>query len=274
MSLLTRLFTSISKRQKALEEDVNLLKYIEPEALKVKIQNVPFRHVVIDNFFTPDFLKSLTGYYHEILTKGISDKETDLDKFHPFEEKINYDGFVFSPEPTLEEPLKLFFSVEWNMFFSRLFNKPTTFGTSFALHYHPPHDRTGWVHNDYATYLFPHKLILSNGVTGTRGEEGKTKLTDAELRVRNFKQKRTIAIIYYFNNPEWSEGDGGETGLYSAKDEKALVKKIEPINNRLFAFDISPESFHAFQENFKERNTLIQWFHADLDWSEEKYGFL
>lgn len=274
MSILSRLFVAINKRNKALEEGIDLKNYINPHAFKAAKESTPFSHVVIDNFFKEDFVIKLQQHYNELLSKGLSSSPSEEARFRPFEEKINYDGYVFSPSPTLEEPLKLFFSVNWNMFFSKIFHKPTTLGTNFAFHHHPKGDRTGWVHNDYATYFFPHKLVLSNGVNATKDKEGDVQLTRAESQVKSLKQKRAIAIIYYFNNPEWKEGDGGETGIYSSKESSSLVKNIAPINNRILAFDVSPESYHAFQENLKERNTFVQWFHTDLEWSEKKYGFL
>lgn len=274
MSTLSRIFTAVNKRYKALDEDINLSDYIQAHALDVKVNSEPFNHVVIDNFFKEDFLEELTHYYQTIFSKGLVDDDTEKERFHLFEKKINYDGYVFSPEVTQEEPLKLFFSVAWNRFFSNIFNKPTTFGTSFALHHHPTGDKAGWVHHDYATYTFPYKLVLPNGVTGTRGEAGKVTLTPAEEKTKNIQQKRTIALIFYFNNPEWKEGDGGETGLYTSKSEDSLFKKVAPVNNRLLAFDVSPQSFHAFQENHADRNSFVQWFHVDLEWAEHKYGFL
>lgn len=274
MSTLARLFISLNKRYKALEEDIVLSDYIQPHAFTAKLEKKPFNHIVIDNFFKEEFLQELTSYYQSIFSKGLSDDENEVNRFHLFEKKINYDGYVFSPEPTQDEPLTLFFSIAWNEFFSNLFGKPTTFSTNFALHHHPIGDRTGWIHHDYATYVFPHKLVLPNGVNAARGEDRKVKLSDTEEKVKNVRQKRTIALIYYFNNPEWKEGDGGETGLYSSKDEASLMKKVAPINNRLLAFDVSPQSFHAFQENLKVRNCIVQWFHIDLEWCEKKYGFL
>lgn len=273
MSLLFRLFTAVDKYQKSLDEDFDLKEYIQPHALSVKLELYPFRYAVIDDFFKPEFFEKISQYHQSLLSQGVSDNVKDTHKFHRFDEKIDYDGYVFSPRPTTQEPLKLFFSLKWNIFFSKLFHKPTTFGTNFALHHHTPKDRTGWVHHDYATYIFPHKLVLSNGVTATVGEE-ESYPEDPKVYKLFFKQKRTIAIIYYLNNPEWKDGDGGETGLYSSKDKKSLVKKIAPVNNRLLVFDVSPASFHAFQENLKERNSVVQWFHADLDWCEKKYGFL
>lgn len=274
MSFTSRFFTALNKRTKALEEDVDLSNYLQPEAFSVKPKTEPFSYIVIDNFLKPEFEQQLKKYYDQIFKKGLSSDVKDATRFHPFDERINYDGYVFSPELKLDEPLKLFFSVQWNLFFSKLFNKPTTLGTNFAFHHHPARDKTGWVHNDYATYFFPHKLILPNGVTATRGEASEYKLTDGENLAKTHYQKRSIALIYYFNNPEWKEGDGGETGLYKTKDEKSLVIKVAPVNNRLLAFDVCPESFHAFQENLKDRNTFVQWFHSELEWCEGKYGFL
>lgn len=276
MSILSRAIIAVKKEQKALEEEVDLLEYLQPHALKAKIENKPFKHVVVDNFFKEEFLDKLVTYFDLKFKEGLSGDQDDKNKFHVFKKEINYDGYVFTPNLTQDEPLKLFYSVTWNLYFAKLFRKPTTFGTNFALHHHPAGDRTGWVHHDYATYTFPHRHVLSNGVTGTQGEDdnGNQKLISPGVGEKKLKQKRTIAILFYLNNPEWKEGDGGETGLYTSKDKSSLVKKIAPINNRLLAFDVSPESYHAFQQNFKERNVFVQWFHADLDWCEKEYGFL
>ena len=73
-----------------------------------------------------------------------------------------------------------------------------------------------------------------------------------------------MAILFFLETDGWKEGDGGETGLYSA-DGKTLLKKVAPLNNRLLAFQISPLSMHAFQKNNTERNSVVQWLHAPAE---------
>jgi len=274
MSLLHRIFTSINKRHKALEESVRLEDYMQPESFSPTMMTTPYRYVVIDNFFKPEFVEELSVYFNNMLAKGLGTDHIDRSKFRFFDPKIKYDGYVYTVPLGAPAPLDMFQSVAWNLFFTKLFGKPTTFGTNVALHHHPPHDKTGWVHNDYATYVFPQKTVLPNGVYISSGELPKGVSVPSMPLIKNFKQKRTIALLYYFNNPEWKEGDGGETGIYSSKSKDSLTVSVAPVNNRLLAFDISPASFHAFQENMKDRNCLVQWFHADLDWCEKEYGFL
>lgn len=271
---MSRLHLNFLKKYKSLQETIDLAEYLNDESFLYSLQEKPFKYVVIDNFFKPEFLNQIKEKFDKTIELGLTEDHNDLSRFRFFNPKINYDGYLFTPQLTDEEPLKLFYSLNWNLFFSKMFNKPTTFGTNFALHHHPTGDRTGWVHNDYATFVFPQLRKLSNGVHRTFKEEQDGLDRPKGDLPEPYLQKRVIALIYYFNNDEWKEGDGGETGLYSSKNIDDLVAKIAPINNRMLAFDISPKSFHAFQKNLKERNCFVQWFHSDLEWCEEKYGFI
>jgi len=79
--------------------------------------------------------------------------------------------------------------------------------------------------------------------------------------------------MFYLANKPWQEGDGGETGLYANYNKNSLVKKIAPVNNRLFAFEISPVSFHGFLNNKKsERNTITHWIHQEPTSVFRKFG--
>jgi Rps23 Pro-64 3,4-dihydroxylase Tpa1-like proline 4-hydroxylase len=82
---------------------------------------------------------------------------------------------------------------------------------------------------------------------------------------------RSIAVLYYFNNPKWTEGDGGESSMY--KEYKGEpVRKIGPVNNRLFAFEVSPQSFHTFMRNKNIRNSLVMWYHSPEPYMIARYG--
>lgn len=271
MSFLKRFFLSLRLKQKLAEENLPLEKYLQRADFKPEIVTEPFRYIVIDNFFKQEFVEDLSSYFNSLLSKGLSPDPDERSMFHVFKEAYPYDGYVYAPSPTTQEPLKLFFSVAWNQYFSKLFNKPTTFGTHLTFHHHPKGDRTGWVHSDYSTHLFPQKKILPNGVHVLQMNAEQT-LSQKEMNFEPFRQKRTIALLYYFNSPTWEEGDGGETGIYALKTDSVPIIKIAPLQNRLFAFDISPTSFHAFQENVKDRNCFVQWFHIDEEWAEKKYG--
>jgi hypothetical protein len=74
---------------------------------------------------------------------------------------------------------------------------------------------------------------------------------------------RSVAMLYYFNNKNiLEEKDGGGTGIYKSYKSYSLVKEVKPINNRLFAFEISPISFHGFIGAKFDRSSIVSWFHS------------
>ncbi len=76
---------------------------------------------------------------------------------------------------------------------------------------------------------------------------------------------RRLNILIYFN-PNWKESWGGEFGIYS-NNGKRCVKKIEPIFNRLVAFDTHDYSYHGLPKpiNFPKkspRKSLILYYYT------------
>ena len=76
---------------------------------------------------------------------------------------------------------------------------------------------------------------------------------------------RRINILLYFN-PGWKKSWGGEFGIYSNNGKKC-VKKIEPIFNRMVAFDTHDFSYHGLPNplNFpknKSRKSLILYYYT------------
>ena len=76
---------------------------------------------------------------------------------------------------------------------------------------------------------------------------------------------RRLNVLLYLN-PIWREGWGGELGLYNKVGTK-LVKKIDPIFNRLVIFDTHDTSFHGipFPLNFpkgESRKSIILYYYT------------
>ena len=252
-----------AKKREALAEGLNLDAFVTNQ--KIVVEQEPFAHIVVDDFFTPQFYAEIERYFKRVRARGLTEEWSD-EQFHPFLElrqkgkEWEYDGYVCTPLAGDDPVLKLFFSLEWNLFFSNLFDQPTDWATAFALHHHPPGNRTGFIHNDYSAKFFSRANTLPNGVVY------REMLDQAHA---SFASMRVIALILYLGDATPEEGGG--TGLYGVKGTTP-VKVVEPRANRLFAFQISPKSFHAFQTNQAERNSLIQWFHKDQAWCQKRYG--
>jgi len=253
---------AIDKRRSALIEDIKLEDYLQKQDFSI-IED-PFPHLVVDNFFNGDTFQNLTGFFKRVLARGLSEK-TALTKFSPFvlEKDLVYDGYAYVPWPGENKFYDIFYSMSWNLFFSKLFKIPTGYCTSTAFHYHPIADKTGFVHHDRVEKMFSPSDRIQNGIifrdTNPNQDEN-LHVADNKL----FFEWRKIAIIFYLGTPNWQETDGGETGLYQNR-KKSPIKLIEPLDNRLFAFEISQKSLHAFQTNNEERASIIQWFHVP-DW--------
>ncbi|TAJ16021.1 MAG: 2OG-Fe(II) oxygenase [Dehalococcoidia bacterium] len=250
----------------AAREEADLSSFLSPHALSPTPVNDPFPHIVIDDCFSPSAYAKLEALFKNELLRGVQPSSKGRDKFHSFD--IDYDGYKFVPKAAGDayEPLYPFFSIAWNLLFSKAFDQLSSLETSVALHHHPPGDRTGFVHHDFAPKYFDTRIRLPNKVIPYDIDRGAASGT-ALAHVRT--SMRVIALIFYVANPTWKEGDGGETGLY-APDGKTCISKIAPVNNRLLAFQISKRSMHAFQGNRAQRNSIVQWFHLSQELTKER----
>jgi Rps23 Pro-64 3,4-dihydroxylase Tpa1-like proline 4-hydroxylase len=76
--------------------------------------------------------------------------------------------------------------------------------------------------------------------------------------------RRLNALVYL--NPDWSEDWGGEFGIYNETGDKCL-KKLAPLHNRLVIFDSHDKSFHGLPDlvNFPEgepRRSIILYYYT------------
>lgn len=255
-------FQTLGLRKAAFAEGVNLPSIVNESSFPINEE--PFRHAVIDDFLKPGPYRHVLEHFNAVIARGLA-QEPKRGQFHPFPligGKLEYDGYLYIPDAHEPQVPRFFYTAAWNRLFSQAFNRPTGWCTSLAYHYHPPGDRTGFVHNDFTSKEFSWADRLSNGIVFREREK---KGLPGE-----FTQRRTIALIYYLGNDQWREGDGGETGLYRSAGEMPELL-VSPKNNRLLAFEISPKSLHAFQSNKTPRMSIVQWFHIDENYAEQKY---
>jgi Rps23 Pro-64 3,4-dihydroxylase Tpa1-like proline 4-hydroxylase len=78
---------------------------------------------------------------------------------------------------------------------------------------------------------------------------------------------RSIAMLYYLNN---TSIESGGTGIYDGYAGN-LLKNIEPVNNRLFLFEINHKSFHTFMGADFNRSAIVCWYHSSPSYILNKY---
>lgn len=220
----------------------------------------PFRYVIFNDLFSDEFVESIKNEFNDVLSRGLHEEHGD--HFGKFE---HYSAHGYTISPKDESLYSLSTSLEFKKFINGFFQKKLTNNVMASLHHHAKvNSGNGYVHNDYNLCSFQ----INDGL-GIINQDGSVKYfgkNSENIAVRS------IALIYYFNNDPYEEGDGGGTGLYLPDNFENPVKVIEPYENRLFAFDITPYSYHAFQNNVKHlRNSYIMWYHSPLDWTEKKY---
>ena len=241
----------------AIISHMNLGQFIEEQPIKVISE--PFPHIIADNFFKKDFYDSLCALLNGKLNEGLEESRNNK-KFSRFD---RYDAYSWNPDPRGGMPMALFNSPEWEKYITDFFGIKPSHDLDTCFHHHLAGSQDGWAHNDFNVCSFKEDR-LPNGMNPWHHQCVYADDTlDRQPETR--KAMRAIALLFYLNNdPAWRDGDGGETGVYASYDTGKLLKKIAPINNRLFAFRISPSSFHGFLSNKKKaRNTINQWFHRE-----------
>jgi len=273
MSMLKKLFEWTKKN-----DGIFLDEYIEnlDAVRKAQWEKSPVPHLIIDNFFTKKYAEELSSETDAILTKAEPSETRARDRFSRIG---GYDAYSFHPEISLTGPFRVFYSREWYELFKNLSGFALDENIMSVLHHHKINSESGWVHNDYGKFAFknaPMSNLLNqwnfNSIYQGGGKHG--NLIDIEHQESVSFTRRSIALIYYMGKDTWREGDGGETAFFDASG-KTLVKRVEPINNRLLAFQISPLSYHAYQTNrIKLRNSVAQWFHEPMEVMDSRLQIL
>ncbi|MFA5132147.1 MAG: 2OG-Fe(II) oxygenase [Candidatus Paceibacterota bacterium] len=264
-TLLRFLKIRIQKAKAAAQESLHIEDCLNTATNNeiIRHEKEPFEYVVIDNFFSEEIYEGLCAYVHNVKKRGFSESPSTT-KFYPFKYVTGYlekyGGYFYPPRHNENKFMDIFFSVRWNLFIEKLMGQNTNEFISTTVHLHTEGNKNGWVHNDYQKVFFNRKDTLSNGMVTQSNTED--EFTDEAFR--------SIAVLYYFDNDTWKDGDGGETGIFSSPSS-GLFAKVAPKNNRLLVMKISPKSFHAFMGNKTDRNAIVQWFHVDTEEALKEY---
>jgi Rps23 Pro-64 3,4-dihydroxylase Tpa1-like proline 4-hydroxylase len=88
------------------------------------------------------------------------------------------------------------------------------------------------------------------------------------------ERTRAVTMIFFLNNTDWREGDGGECGLYASREGNLEPEaRIAPINNSILVFECTPHSLHRFLANHAApRDSVILWLHRQKELAVERWG--
>lgn len=233
------------------------------------VRSGPFRHLVAQDVFKPDYYSRLELAFRQLLARGVSET-FEQNRFSRNMGKYDAYGNCFTSEEC--GPYEIFFGWEWHDLFAKLFNVPASGDIEVCLHHHKVGGLSGNLHNDYNPAWFPDpKPGCINVSTDVHNRPSGPKPVGGKHRVII----RAISIIFFLNNEPWEPGDGGETGFYAYKDRSVDEpdEMVPPQNNSLLAFECTPFSYHSFISNVSApRNSLIMWLHRQYDEAVDTWG--
>lgn len=218
-----------------------LKKIAENSATKIKYAkegieyfSLPYRHLVIDDFFDVDFAMNLLNSFPA----------------------INSDGWEHSNDADIE----IKFRTNWTSEFDipegiidgvRILNSASilrAMATRFGI-----------------PKIIPDPYFTGGGLNLTQPGGLLDVHVDGNYHDATGLNRRLNAILYL--NPGWESAWGGEFGLYDSKGEVCL-KRIAPLFNRLVIFDSHDYSFHGLPEplNFPDgaggRKSIILYYYT------------
>lgn len=234
--------------------------------------NDPFPHIRVEQVFIDSTYSQLLAAFRETYSRSNAGR--------PEAERLvylkgNFDAYLMPFKPSLSGPLSLFVSRAWVDLLSKVTGVSATRDVNGALHCHPTGSKDGFIHKDFSSCWFVDKPrpdginVANNEICNYRTGAVSIPGTVAQERVR------AVAMIYYINNPPWSPGDGGETGLYRTDHDPIHqpAVAIPPINNTMLIFECSPHSRHSFISNLRNpRSSIVMWLHRTKPDTVAKWG--
>jgi len=198
--------------------------------------DLPFKHIVIDDFFPEDFVNLLYEKFPK-LDSGLWEVTNDIDI--EIKHRSNWKSEFDIPDGLLPA--------------LRIFNS-SIFLNSMS-------EAIG------IKKLIPDPYFAGGGLNVTVSGGLLDVHVDGNYHDATGLNRRINAILYL--NPNWQDGWGGEFGLYDEAGEN-LVKKVAPLFNRLVVFDTHDKSFHGLPDplNFPETNnrkSIILYYYTVED---------
>jgi len=220
----------------------------------------PFLHVTARRVFTPDTYRSLERAFEVLLAEGLHETPRPGRLSRSI---AGYDAYGMGIDETTGGPFSLFVSPEWHGLLARLFDVEATPYVNAGLHHHLPRSESGSIHNDFNPVWFVRAgaaAIQCPKHDVCSYKTGAGPLPDAA----KVQVVRAVAMIFYLANGPWTDGDGGETGLFQSARQplQEPAVRVPPEDNSVVAFECTPRSYHAFLRNTRrERNSVILWLH-------------
>jgi len=224
-------------------------------------RKTPFPHVIASQVFKGWFYEDLEAAFSGIMANGFGNSPDQFSR-----RMANYDAYSINFRPDVSEPLNVFISPAWHKLLTTVAGVETTCHINATIHHHQVGSASGRVHTDLNPAWFLDR-DMSGHVQVAQHELCSYKhgfVSDGASRSR--ETIRAIAMLFYLCNPDWTEGDGGETGLYGSRQDpvEKPVAVVPPINNSLLLFECTPYSFHSFLGNRRSpRNSVIMWLHRE-----------
>jgi hypothetical protein len=233
----------------------------------LQIFEEPYKHIIIDNLLKPEIYAKLCKKFSEIILKEVK----PVGQIGTSPEHI-YDALIhtMTNEECLDG-LEFFADPFWKNYLSNIFNIIFNPHTAYSLHYHKAskekRSKDGWAHKDLSICS-----VINNNSKEVRLTSGCEYADDTHDYPHTLKVIRSVANLFYLNNIDNpKEENGGGTGVYPNYEKEPLIKTIFPINNRLFAFEVSPISYHSFIGADFNRSAIVQWFHSSPSYYVHKH---
>ncbi|MFG1790646.1 2OG-Fe(II) oxygenase family protein [Nocardia sp. NPDC049149] len=227
----------------------------------------PFPHVYARDVFVPEFYQRLTDDLARLRAESPG-------LFGKVAANYSADGVRLTDVPK-DSALAVFASRPWHDLVAGIAGVTATGDVEGSVHHHAPGAPYGWPHNDLNPAWFPgeppgpDEVRLPGGAvdikTGHRADGVVARAT-----------VRAVAVLFYFGNPDWQHGDGGETALYDHLGENGRAPQltlIPPLNNSLILFEVTPRTWHTFAGgNTKDRNSIVMWVHRTKAEAVDRFG--
>ena len=185
-------------------------------AAKKFIENKPFPHIVVKNFFDLEFARLLATEFPDF------ESETWFEYSNAIEEKKALNNWNLFPSNTYQA-FSYLNSMEFVDFLSVNLYREKILTPDPGLH------GGGW------------HIHKAGGKLNTH--------LDYSIHPKLKKQRRVNIIIYL--NPDWNQKWGGNLGLWDNKSDKApgkLITSIPPLFNQAVIFDTTHNSWHGLPE--------------------------
>ncbi|MBF6127802.1 2OG-Fe(II) oxygenase [Nocardia brasiliensis] len=226
----------------------------------------PFPHVYARDVFVPEFYQRLTEEFSRV-------RREEADRFGRVAANYSADGLGLAE--LRDGPFGVFTSREWHDLVAGVAGVTATGDVEGSVHHHAPGAPYGWPHNDLNPAWFPGDPPGPDEVR-LPGDGVDTKTGEHPPGVTARANVRAVAVLFYFGNPDWQPGDGGETALYDNLAEGETMPNltlVPPLDNSLILFEVTPRTWHTFAgNNRRERSSVVMWVHRTKEDAVQRWG--